>query len=55
MDISMNQFNTVWISAVVGLFAGVGHAVVSHHADLPLSLFDQATQLFDTESESQYF
>ncbi len=34
--------NSIVLSAVLGLIAGVGHGVVSHYADLPLSLVEQA-------------
>lgn len=37
----MNSFIPVLYSALFGLLAGVSHGVVSHHADLPLSLTDQ--------------
>ncbi|MGF1536412.1 MAG: hypothetical protein ACFB4J_08020 [Elainellaceae cyanobacterium] len=34
--------NSIVLSAILGLIAGMGHGIVSHHADLPLSLVEQA-------------
>ena len=51
----MTQLSTVWLSALLGLFAGVGHGIVAHHAELPVSLVEQATDLVVTEPQSQFF
>ncbi|MEO1590316.1 MAG: hypothetical protein AAFU71_03375 [Cyanobacteria bacterium J06632_22] len=40
----MIQLRDLLLPAVIGLVAGIGHGVVSHHADLPLSLVDQVIQ-----------
>lgn len=53
---SMSQFQTIFLSAALGLCAGFGHAILSYHAGLPLSLMDQATQLFEpAPQQSRYF
>ena len=31
-------------SALLGLLAGIGHGVISHHAELPVSLSEQFLQ-----------
>ncbi|MEO0408096.1 MAG: hypothetical protein AAF289_12170 [Cyanobacteria bacterium P01_A01_bin.135] len=33
--------NHILLSAILGLVAGLGHGVVSHYADLPVSLVEQ--------------
>ncbi|MEO0375238.1 hypothetical protein [Acaryochloris thomasi] len=37
----MNSFIPVLYSALLGLLAGASHGVLSHQADLPLSLTEQ--------------
>lgn len=39
--------------ALVGLIAGISHGIVSHQADLPLSLTDQLLQPLANESWHQ--
>lgn len=51
----MTQFSTVWLAAILGLFAGVGHGIVAHHAELPVSLVEQATSFMEPEPQSRFF
>jgi len=37
----MNRFASLIFPAILGLVAGVGHGVLSHHAGLPVSLTEQ--------------
>jgi hypothetical protein len=37
----MNYLASLLVPAALGLFAGIGHGVVSHYANLPVSLSDQ--------------
>ncbi|MGC1310384.1 MAG: hypothetical protein WA885_24405 [Phormidesmis sp.] len=39
----MNQLASLILPAVLGLVAGVSHGLVSHYADLPMSLSEQMT------------
>lgn len=40
----MNNLVNLILPAVFGLVAGVGHGIVSHHAELPVSLTEQFLQ-----------
>lgn len=40
----MNPLNSLALPMFFGLVAGVGHGVISHHHNLPLSLTDQIFQ-----------
>lgn len=40
----MQGFSSLVVPAFLGLVAGIGHGVVSHHAELPLSLTEQLAQ-----------
>jgi hypothetical protein len=40
----MNYLASLFVPAALGLFAGIGHGVVSHYANLPVSLSDQLLQ-----------
>jgi len=40
-DKKMNRFASLIFPAILGLVAGVGHGVLSHHAGLPVSLTEQ--------------
>ncbi|MEL6137894.1 MAG: hypothetical protein AAFR42_10850 [Cyanobacteria bacterium J06628_6] len=42
----MLQLRDLLLPAAIGLIAGVGHGIMSHQADLPLSLVDQVVQPF---------
>ena len=42
----MNNLVALILPAALGLIAGISHGVVSHQADLPMSLNDQITQPF---------
>lgn len=37
----MNNLASLFVPAVFGLLAGIGHGITSHHLDLPLSLTEQ--------------
>lgn len=37
----MNDFQSIATAAIIGLIAGIGHGVISHKVDLPISLIDQ--------------
>lgn len=41
--------NHILLSAILGLVAGVGHGVVSHYADLPISLVEQAVPVLQED------
>ena len=41
----MNSLASLILPAFVGLMAGIGHGIISHKADLPLSLTDQFLQI----------
>ena len=40
----MNNLVALILPAALGLIAGISHGVVSHQANLPMSLSDQITQ-----------
>ncbi|MGF1512440.1 MAG: hypothetical protein ACFB5Z_01910 [Elainellaceae cyanobacterium] len=42
--------NLIVLSAILGLIAGVGHGIVSHRADLPVSLVEQAIPPLQSDS-----
>ncbi|MGB3614660.1 MAG: hypothetical protein WBA10_12775 [Elainellaceae cyanobacterium] len=42
--------NSVVLSAILGLIAGVGHGIVSYYADLPVSLVEQAIPSLQTDA-----
>ncbi|WP_287240218.1 MULTISPECIES: hypothetical protein [unclassified Okeania] len=37
----MNNFASLVLPAILGLITGVGHGIISHNADLPVSLTEQ--------------
>ena len=37
----MNSLASLFLPALFGLMAGIGHGVVAHHNDLPFSLTEQ--------------
>ncbi|MEM6445058.1 MAG: hypothetical protein AAFY57_12440 [Cyanobacteria bacterium J06642_2] len=37
----MTQLKSLFLPAMLGLVAGVGHGIVTHYAGLPLSLVEQ--------------
>ncbi len=37
----MNNLASLVLPAVIGLVSGIGHGIISHHLDLPLSLTEQ--------------
>ncbi len=47
----MNHLTSLILPACLGLFAGIGHGIVAHQADLPFSLTEQLTHSFEI---SQY-
>ena len=49
----MNTLASLALPAFFGLVAGVGHGIVSHQADLPLSLTEQITSTFQVKSSFQ--
>ena len=46
----MNNLASLILPAMIGLLAGIGHGVISHHQDLPLSLSDQVLQSMKANS-----
>ena len=42
---SMNNLASFLLPAFLGLFAGVGHGIISHYAGLPISLTDQFAEI----------
>ncbi|MEM9092108.1 MAG: hypothetical protein AAGC93_25655 [Cyanobacteria bacterium P01_F01_bin.53] len=40
----MNYLSSLILPAALGLVAGMGHGVVSHYAELPVSLGEQIVQ-----------
>ncbi|NJN72326.1 MAG: hypothetical protein HC799_05660 [Limnothrix sp. RL_2_0] len=49
----MNNLASLALPAVLGLIAGIGHGIVSHHADLPFSLAEQITEPLQVKSSFQ--
>ncbi len=45
----MNNLVSLLLPAVIGLLAGVGHGITSHHQDLPFSLTEQIVQSVQAE------
>ena len=45
----MNNLVSLFFPAVIGLLAGVGHGITSHHQDLPFSLTEQIVQSVQAE------
>ena len=45
----MNNLVSLFLPAVLGLLAGVGHGITSHHQDLPFSLADQVVESLQPE------
>lgn len=43
----MNYLASLVLPAALGLIAGISHGVVSHYADLPMSLSEQLAQPFE--------
>ena len=41
---SMKDWASFIIPSILGLVAGIGHGVVSHHQDLPFSLSEQVIE-----------
>ena len=39
----MKTLASLTLPAILGLVAGIGHGIVSHQADLPMSLTEQVT------------
>ncbi|WP_293057479.1 MULTISPECIES: hypothetical protein [unclassified Okeania] len=37
----MNNFASLVLPAILGIITGVGHGIISHKADLPVSLTEQ--------------
>ncbi|WP_293117629.1 hypothetical protein [Okeania sp. SIO1I7] len=37
----MNNFASLVLPAILGIITGVGHGIISHQADLPVSLTEQ--------------
>jgi len=46
----MNNWVSFIIPSILGLVAGIGHGVVSHHQDLPFSLSEQVVESISGES-----
>ena len=46
----MKTLASLALPAFLGLMAGIGHGIVSHQADLPLSLAQQMTDSFQVKS-----
>lgn len=49
----MKGWSSLIISSILGLAAGIGHGVVSHHQDLPFSLSEQVTESINGKSFPQ--
>jgi hypothetical protein len=50
----MNPLTSIILSSLIGLMAGIQHGVVSHRADLPFSLPEQALQSLTPQTSTQY-
>lgn len=50
----MKPFAFLVTPALLGLIAGVAHGIVSHQANLPLSLAEQLQQAVWAEPDSRY-
>ena len=46
---TMNSLTSLILPSVFGLIAGISHGVISHHAELPLSLSDQLLQTIQVD------
>ena len=46
----MNNLASLFFPALIGLLAGIGHGVTSHHQDLPFSLTEQLVHSFQAEA-----
>ena len=46
----MNNIPSLLLPAIVGLLTGIGHGVVCHHLELPLSLSEQLLSSSNFES-----
>lgn len=49
MGMPVSSFSFLLTPALLGLVAGFAHGLVSHQADLPLSLAEQAQQVLQIE------
>lgn len=52
----MDNLKTLIIPGFIGLAAGVAHGLISHHAELPMSLTEQLVDVFlPAETVSYHF
>ncbi len=49
----MKSWSSLIIPSILGLVAGIGHGVVSHHQELPFSLADQVIESISGKSFDQ--
>ena len=50
---SMKDLASFIIPSILGLVAGIGHGVVSHHQDLPFSLSEQVIESISAKDFNQ--